>query len=125
MEGGVIVEKVDFKLNPAILGNMRFCLQAEAKIKNIKLQHPIEEYDMEAMLKMFKELESKPIHYTFNQRLVFFWENVIHHLVKTTMWVLRGFVFVVEKIDNNPEATEAANEFREKHNRYRKGEYDA
>jgi len=57
---------IDFKNDPDILSNMRICLEGIARIKGVKLQHPLEKYDMDVMLNMMKEMETLPVKRSFN-----------------------------------------------------------
>ena len=100
---------------------MRECLVLVAKMKNVKLEHPAEDYDAETMLKMFKEMESMPIYRSPKERLIRFKDDVIVFFANIAMWVIRAFVFIVEKVSSTPECKEAAQKFRDDHNKLRKG----
>lgn len=115
MEGGVTM---DFKDNPGILGHMRICLVFIAKMKNVKLEHPIESYDMDTMLEMFNEMEDMPDYRSRKRRLIRFKDDVILFFANIAMWIIRGFVSLLAKAGYEPARIEIA-KIRETHDRFR------
>ena len=111
---------MEFKNDPGILANMRFCLGAMAKLKNIKLEHPLESYDMDTMLVMMGEMEDVPIHYSRKERLIIFKDDVVIFFANIAMWVIRGFVSLLARAGYEPAKVEIV-KIRETHDKYRKG----
>lgn len=104
---------------------MRQCLVLVAKTKNIKLQHPIEEYDVQTMLKMFKEMEHLPVYCSPKQRLKDLADKSVWYFAHGAMWIVRGLVFVITLMCRDGETQAATKEFRVQHDRVRKEKYNA
>jgi len=121
MEGGVTVEfkTPEFKDDPGILENMRFCLGAMARLKNVKLEHPLKEYDMDTMLNIFEEMEPMPLYYSPRERLIKFKDKIIIFFANIAMWILRGVIFLLAKAGCEPAKVEIE-ELRKTHDKYRK-----
>jgi len=115
---------VEFKDNPGILSDMRFCLGAMAKIKNIKLEHPLESYDMDTMLRMMGEMEHMPIYRSRNERLIRFKDSIVLFFASIAMWIIRAFVSFLARVGYEPAKVEIV-KIRETHDRYRKGKSNA
>lgn len=110
---------MDFKQNLDILGNMRFCLGAMAKLKNVKLEHPLESYDMDTMLTMMEEMEPIPLYYSPKERFSIFKDNVIIFFANIAMWTIRGFVSFLAHAGYTPAKIEIV-KLRETHDKLRK-----
>jgi len=113
---------MEFKDNPGILSHMRICLIFIAKMKNVKLEHPIEDYDMDTMLEMFNEMESMPDYRSRRDRLIRFKDDVILFFANIAVWIIRGFVFLLATAGYAPAKVEIV-KLRKTHDKFRKGGY--
>jgi len=111
---------MDFKDDPGILENMRFCLGAMAKMMNVKLERPLKEYDMETMLKMMSEMEHMPIYRSPKEKLIRFKDSVVLFFANIAMWIIRGFVSLLATAGYAPAKVEIV-KMRETHDKLRKG----
>ncbi len=115
---------MELKNNPGILDNMRMCLVFMAKMKNVKLEHPLDEYDMDTMLKMFDEMEHMPVYRSPKKRFIRFKDDVVLFFANIAMWIVRGFVSFLARIGYEPAKVEIV-KIRDIHDRYRKGKRHA
>jgi len=86
---------IDFKNDPDILSNMRICLEGIARIKGVKLQHPLEKYDMDVMLNMMKEMETLPVKRSFKGKIVRFKDSILAFIIDILIYILRKCIFLI------------------------------
>lgn len=110
---------MEFKDNPDVLNSMRLCLVFMAKITNVKLEHPPNDYDMETMLKMMSEMEHLPIYRSPKEKLVKFKDDVIIFFANIAMWIIRGFVSFLARVGYAPAKVEIV-KIRKTHDKLRK-----